>query len=187
MSSDRRSTLDVLGIPKEFGVLLLTLILILAISPYLGGYDLGILKVPELPLRASHVLRYLGPVLFALGLLLFRPCWKRRGKPPISPAHVVDTDSKYRLQSIEDIVKVEAAAHGMHIDGLQIGDRLHMNDLERICTKAWFPERSAAEICSVIQAARAKAFSRKYAEPKEDEKLEDVQGRGRSAVITDMA
>jgi SAM-dependent methyltransferase len=86
----------------------------------------------------------------------------------------VDTNSKYRLQSITDIVKVEAANHGIHIDGLQISDRLHINDLVRICAKAWFPEKSTAEVSCILQNARAKAFSRKYAEPREDEKLVDV-------------
>lgn len=173
MSSDRRSTLDVLGIPKEFGVVLLTLALIPVLSPYLGGKDLGIIKIPEFSQTTAAVLRWLGPVLFVLVCLLFVPCWKRRSKPTIPTPRAVDTDSKYRLQSIDDIVKAEAAAHGIHINGLQIGDRLHINDLKRIC-RAWFPERSPAEICSVLRAARAKAFSCKYAEPKEDEKLKDV-------------
>lgn len=174
MSSDRRSTLEVLGLPKEFGVVLLIPALILLISPYLGGTDWGIFKVPQFSEHTTAVLRWLGPGLFVFVLLLFLPLWEPRGKPPISTARAVDTDSKYRLQSIEDIVKAEAAAHGFHIDGIQIGDRLHINDLNRICTKAWFPEKSPAEVCSVLQAARAKAFTCKYAEPKEDEKLKDA-------------
>jgi len=174
MSSDKRSTLDVLGIPKEFGVVLLTLALILAISPYLGGTDLGIFKVPDLSPRATCVIRYLGPLLLVLVSLLFLPFWRQHGQPPLSLVHAVDTDSKYHLQSIADIVKVEAATHGIHIDGLQIGDRFHINDLERICARTWFPQKSATEVSSVLQAARAKAFSRKYAEPREDEKLVDV-------------
>jgi SAM-dependent methyltransferase len=174
MSADKRSIVDVLGIPKEFGVLLLTLVLILAISPYLGGIDLGIFRVPDLPPRATWVLRYLGPVLVVLVLLLFLPCLQHHRNPQTSPVRAVETDSKYCLQSIADIVKAEAANHGVHIDGLRIGDRLHINDVERICAKAWFPEKSAAEISSVLQSARAMAFSRKYAEPREDEKLVDV-------------
>jgi hypothetical protein len=144
MSTDKRSTLEVLGIPKEFGVVLLTLALILVITPYLGGIDLGIFKVPDLPPHATSILHYLGPVLLILFSLLFLPYWPHRSKPQISSVDAVDTNSKYRLQSITDIVKVEAANHGVHIDGLQISDRLHINDLVRICAKAWFPEKSAA-------------------------------------------
>jgi len=172
--SDRRNTLDLLGVPKEIGIILVTLCIILAISPYLGGSDLGIFKVPKLPIRSSQVLRYLGPLLFLLGLLLFLPCWRRSSAPPLFAVRAVDTNSKYRLQSIEDIVKAEAQVHGINIDGLQIGDRLNISDLERMCTKVWFAERAPADTCEILQAARAKAFSRKYAEPKEDEKLEEV-------------
>lgn len=174
MSSDKRSTLHILGIPEGFGVILLTLALILAMSPYLGGTDLGIFIVPEFSLHATGVLRYLGPVLLAVVSLLFLPCWPQQGKRTISSAYAVDTDSKYHLQNIEDIVKMEAATHGIHIEGLQIGDRLHINDLERICAKSWFPEKPAAEVSNILQAARAKAFSKKYAEPREDEKTVDM-------------
>jgi len=174
MSSDRRSTLEVLGVPKEFGSILLILALILLISPYVGGTDWGIFKVPQFSQRTTMVLRWLGPLLFLASILLFVPWRRGRGKPPASATRAVETHSKYRLQTIEDIVKVEAAGHGVHIDGLQIGDRLHINDLRRMCTKALFPERSPAEVYCVLDAARATAFTRKYAEPKEDEKLVDV-------------
>lgn len=174
MTADKKSTLALVGIPKEFGLLLLTIALILAISPYMGGADLGIFKVPLLSPRATSALRYLGPVLVVLFSVLFMPLWQPRSKPSIPGAHAVDVDSKYRLQSIADIVKGEAAGHGFRIDGIQIGDRLHIDDLERICAKTWFPNQSPAAVSSVLQAARAKAFSRKYAEPKEDEKLTDI-------------
>jgi len=174
MSSDRRSTLELLGLPKQFGFLLLSLTLILLISPYVGGTDWGIFKVPQFSLGTTTVLRWLGPLLFLAGILLFVPWRRERGKRPVSATRAVESDSKYRLQTIEEIVKIEAAANDMHIDGLQISDRLHIDDLRRMCTKVFFPERSPADVCGVLEAARAKAFTRKYAEPKEDEKLADV-------------
>lgn len=174
MSSDKKSTLQVIGIPKEFGLLLLTLTLILAISPYLGGADLGIFKVPVFSPSTTWILYFLGPILFVVAVLLFKPFWKQNSTSSASLSRSVDSDSKYCLQNIADIVKVEAANRGIQIDGLHIGDRLHINDLERICTKARFPEKSAEDVKKVLQDARATAFSRKYAEPREDEKLVDV-------------
>src|SRR3989304_134035 len=38
---------EVSGIPSEYGVLLLTLCLILALSPYFSGVDFGIIKIPR--------------------------------------------------------------------------------------------------------------------------------------------
>jgi len=186
MSYDKRCTLDILGIPKEFGVVVLTFVLILALSPYLGGIDLGIFKVPILNPQATWVLVYLGPVLLVLVSLLFLPCWQKKLDPSVSNSvpvpngkiieqeDALPVNSKFCLQSVADIVKLEAAKQGIQIDGLQIGDRLHINDLERICTKAWYPKMTAAEVNSILQAARAKAFSLKYAKPREDEKLRDV-------------
>jgi SAM-dependent methyltransferase len=174
MSSDKKSTLQVIGIPKEFGVLLLTFALILAVSPYLGGTDLGIFKVPSFSPKVGWALCFLGPILLLVAALLFLPFWEQSCRPSAALTRSVDSVSRYRLQSITDIVRAEAANHGIQIDGIQIGDRLHINDLEQICTRAWFPNKSADEIKRVLQAARATAFSRKYAEPRGDEKLVDV-------------
>lgn len=174
MSSEKKNTLQVIGVPKEFGVLLLTLTLILAVSPYLGGQDLGIFKVPSFSQETTWVLYFLGPVLFVVTILLFIPFWKQKVSSSVTLPRSVGSDSKYRLQNIADIVKAEAANHGIHIDGIHIGDRFHINDLIRICARAWFPDKSADEVAGILHAARSTAFSRKYAEPKDDEKLVDV-------------
>jgi SAM-dependent methyltransferase len=168
---EKTSTLAKIGLPTEFGALLLTLALILTISPYLGGADFGILKIPTFSQQTTDLLRRLGPVLLVTFALAFVPFWKSRTGPSSAAPRAVDNNSKYRLQSIVEIVKGEAATHGIQIDGLNIGDRFHINDLERVCSRAWFPEKSATEVSHVLQAARAKAFSSKYAEPREDEKL----------------
>lgn len=174
MSSEKKNTLQLMGIPKEFGLVLLTLALILAISPYLGSTDLGIFKVPSFSPRVTQVLYFLGPILLFVTVLLFFPIRKQDGRASASFASSVDSNSKYRLQSISDIVKAEAANHGIHIDGIQIGAGFHINDLERICTKAWYPDKSPGDVNKILEDARATAFSRKYAEPREDEKLVDV-------------
>lgn len=174
MSSDKKSTLQKIGIPKEFGLLLLIFAFILTISPYLGGTDFGSFKVPCFLPSVRDVLYFLGPILLLVFVLLFTPLWKQNGTPYPSLPPSVGPSSKYSIQSISDIVKIEAAAHGINIQGIDIGDRLHINDLERICAKVLFPDRSVVSVNKVLQDARATAFSRKYADPSEDEKLVDV-------------
>ena len=130
--------------------------------------------MPCFPPTVTWVLYFVGPILLLAAVLLFQPFWKQNGtpSPPLPPS--VGPSSKYSIQSISDIVKTEAASHGFNIQAIDIGDRLHINDLERICAKAMFPNESVSSVKTVLQDARATAFSRKYADPKEDEKLVDV-------------
>ncbi|HVP38295.1 MAG TPA: class I SAM-dependent methyltransferase [Candidatus Saccharimonadales bacterium] len=174
MPAKRRSTFAVLGLPQAFGVTLLTLFLILAVGPYLSGLDFGIVKVPQFGPGATRTLSILGPALLAAGILLFVRVWPAHEAAearPVPGEKSVETTSKYRLQNIGEIVKAEAAARGIRIDGLAIGDRLTITDLERICARAWYPAQPAQEIGGILRQARAKAFTLKYAEPREDEKL----------------
>lgn len=69
----RRSILKSLRLPEAFGVVLLTLALILTLSPYLAGADLGIFKVPELSGSLQATMRWLGPALLAAVVFLFLP------------------------------------------------------------------------------------------------------------------
>jgi hypothetical protein len=69
------STLDQLGIPVQIGILLFTLATILALAPYFGGLDFGVLKIPNFPPGRTRVLRrygWLGPVV---ALALFPRVW----------------------------------------------------------------------------------------------------------------
>lgn len=62
-----------LGVPDAFGVLLLTIGLVLALSPWCGGKDFGAVKVPEFPVRAQRLLRLFGPLAFVLAVVLHIP------------------------------------------------------------------------------------------------------------------
>lgn len=174
MSSDKKSALQKSGLPKEFGLLLLIFAFILTISPYLGGTDFGGIKVPSLSPSVTWVLYFLGPILLILFALLFTPLWKQNSTSSASPPRSVGKDSKYWIQSIPDIVTIEAAKRGINIHGIHIGDRLHISDLERICAKSLFPNNPVNSVKQILQDARATAFSRKYAHPREDEKLVNV-------------
>lgn len=71
------SFFDVSGVPSEFGISLLTLSLILSLSPYFSGIDFGIIKIPKLKVRAQKVLKIIGPLILLLSFLSFLPIWSQ--------------------------------------------------------------------------------------------------------------
>jgi SAM-dependent methyltransferase len=174
MTKDKRSTFELINLPKEFGVIILIFSLILLVSPYFEGLDFGIFKVPTFKVSTKNFLKYFGPAFFIIVILLFVRIWKPAKKEKLQKQKEVESYSKFRLQSISDIVKNEARSNGISIDGVHIGDRLSITDLERICTKTYYPEKLPNGTCKLLEQARAKAFSIKYAEPKEDEKLVNI-------------
>ena len=82
---DKISIITWLGLPESFISILLSLGLILTLSPYLAGTDFGIFKVPDLNAQYRKFLKWLGPV-FLLGLsLLFVPLLKPYNPGPYKP------------------------------------------------------------------------------------------------------
>jgi hypothetical protein len=75
MPRNRRSTLNLLGVPDQFGVLLLTFALVLTVAPYLGEVHMGIFKVPKFSTEQTMRLQYLGPFILVIFLLLFLRVW----------------------------------------------------------------------------------------------------------------
>jgi len=65
------------GLPETFGVVLLTVGLVLLLSPYLGGYEVGDLSIPELDAATARILKIIGPVIFLVLIFAFVPIWKR--------------------------------------------------------------------------------------------------------------
>jgi hypothetical protein len=68
---------DILGIPSEFGVLLLTLSLILLLSPYFSDADFGVIKIPKLKAHVQKGLKIVGPLIMLISLLLYFPIWTK--------------------------------------------------------------------------------------------------------------
>lgn len=68
-----KSIPDILGIPREFQLLMLTLILILSISPYVSNVDFGIFKIPEFTQKAKSKLKIIGPILLLLFFIRIIP------------------------------------------------------------------------------------------------------------------
>lgn len=169
----KKNTFDLLNFPPQVIGLVFTFSLILLVSPYFEGLDFGIFKVPNFSLTFKRFLQFFGPPFFIFTLFLFFPLWKSEHIDDIENISV-ESSSKYRIQSISDIVKNESSIHGININGIKIGDRFTINDLENICSKVYYPNLPDLDICNTLRSARAKAFTVKYADPGQDEKLVDI-------------
>jgi hypothetical protein len=67
------SFFELTGVPEQFGVLVLTVCLILVLTPYLAGQDLGLIKIPKIRSKTSKDrLRIIGPIAFVLSDLAKR-------------------------------------------------------------------------------------------------------------------
>jgi hypothetical protein len=76
---------EVSGIPLEFGIVLLTLGLVLFLSPYFSGVDFGVIKIPKLKGSSQKRLKVIGPLILLLFLVLFFPIWTQFFSVTLSP------------------------------------------------------------------------------------------------------
>jgi hypothetical protein len=74
----KQSTYAKLGLPSPFGQIVLTLALVLLLAPYLVGADIGIFKIPDLPVVTQRFLKYFGPILLVVAVLLYYPFWEKQ-------------------------------------------------------------------------------------------------------------
>src|SRR4051812_24372771 len=70
---DKVSLFRLLGWPDPFGVVLLSLFLILLLAPYFSGADFGLFKVPMFTEGAKKWLRIIGPIMFIVCAVSFVP------------------------------------------------------------------------------------------------------------------
>lgn len=69
----RTSLAQRIGLPDAFQTALLTLALLLALSPYLAGVTVGNLQIPQLAAKHRRQLRFAGPAAVAGAILLVLP------------------------------------------------------------------------------------------------------------------
>ncbi len=60
-------------LPQAFGALFLSLALILVLAPYLFGHDFGIFKIPDFGASTRKKLKWIGPLLLVIGILIHIP------------------------------------------------------------------------------------------------------------------
>jgi len=69
----RENVISALGLPGEFGLVLLLLALIFALAPYFSGHDFGVLKIPVLHPVARRRLRFVGPLVMLIAISAHLP------------------------------------------------------------------------------------------------------------------
>ena len=69
------STLEKIGLPKQFGFVLLVVALSIMLAPYVGGADFGVFRIPKFPREQRTRLIIGGPIALLLSVLLFVPMW----------------------------------------------------------------------------------------------------------------
>jgi SAM-dependent methyltransferase len=99
---------------------------------------------------------------------------KRKKDKPIDTPLAVDSISKYAVCRIPDIVKNELRNNQLQVDGLFFKPSFTITDLKVFTKKIYYPKLNEEQINTVIDNAREKAFTIKYAEPKEDEKITEL-------------
>jgi hypothetical protein len=72
------STYDLLGFPAQISILLMTLALVLALVPYLGGKAVGPLNIPTLDAPTTRRLRQWGWLAPVAAALCYLPAWPQR-------------------------------------------------------------------------------------------------------------
>lgn len=85
----------------------------------------------------------------------------------------VDKNSKYRIQRIPSIVKEYLQKNSINVDNLNFAEEFTIYDLYRFC-RIYYPNIPSEKIKQIIFLARSDAFTIKYADPKEDEKIKDI-------------
>jgi len=83
---DRISVFEASRLPPAFGAALLIFLLVLALSPYLAGYDFGVFKVPTFGQGLQRALKIMGPILFLGCVLLFVPVFPSTSSVPTPSA-----------------------------------------------------------------------------------------------------
>ena len=64
-----------IGLPQEFGVVLLVLALIVTLAPYAGAVDFGIFRIPRFPPQQRKRFVVGGPAALLIAIGLFVPWW----------------------------------------------------------------------------------------------------------------
>ncbi len=153
---------------------LFLIIVVLFFSPYIGGVDFGFLKIPSFQPTILVFLKVAGPILIVLFIFLFIPLLKIKTTTQNQTSFIekteMHTQSKYVLQSTPDIVIDVLNKNNINTNGLKIYAGFNINDLYK---RAYIlnPNLSVEKTNSIINTARETAFTKKYAAPKEDEKL----------------
>ncbi len=177
MNLKKVNTYQKLGASDNVIGIIFVLVLTLLLAPYVGGADFGVFKVPVFSLAIRQLLKWIAPFLLIVFILLYIKFWKaddgNTEKTENEEPEAVHAKSKYRLQSTPDIILNELQKSNINTDGIKIVPGFDVNDLKKRI-KILNSQLSSERVAALVESARETAFTSKYATPKEDEKLENI-------------
>lgn len=95
-----------LGLPNEFGILLLILCLVLTLAPYFSGYDFGVIRIPTFGVRIKRRLKFIGPISLLLVFALHFP-YKMIWEPRNDASAIVAADMyTLHMYNVDDIAEL---------------------------------------------------------------------------------
>ncbi len=100
-----RSSYEILGWPTEITAILFVLALILCLTPYLSGTDLGVFRIPNVPSRYRRFLQWIGPAVMVCVLLGFAPFFAPEQVPARLP--VAADRLRNQLKEIQNSIAVK--------------------------------------------------------------------------------
>jgi hypothetical protein len=103
--SAKDNILQLLGLPSEFGILLLILSLILTLAPYLAGNDFGLMKIPNFDDSIKRKLKYIGPLSLLLVFSLhfnYKVMWSKNDRDKI----IVGDMYTVHMYNVDDIAEL---------------------------------------------------------------------------------
>jgi len=121
------NALSILGIPAEFGILLLTLSLALLLSSYFSGIDFGVIKVPRLGISAKRRLEVIGPLLICFAVFLFLPIWTPSPPLPIRNVRISQSSKFYQIE-------IDVSNINDRVDGLITSVEIYASDNRAWCS-----------------------------------------------------
>ena len=144
-------------------------VLTLFTLPPIWDIVLSTIKLPTLLCNDWHIFFDIFVILLLLSIIIYIKMKNKKNK--------LDTDSPYLL-SISHLIEDELSRNGFNISSININeDGITLNDIISVCEKVLYSNISKNKIINAVKAARAYAYTIKYAEPRnEDEKRVDIHG-----------
>jgi|LGOV01.1.fsa_nt_gb hypothetical protein len=125
--NNKEGILRFIGLPDEFGYLLLVISIVLLMAPYFAGHDFGIFKIPDFKPETRKYLKIIGPLFFVLIIVLHLPIVSkpnpedklkqllekaRSSTPPSSPPIQVNITFPADGDSVDEFITMKGTVAG---------------------------------------------------------------------------
>ncbi|GAA4890363.1 class I SAM-dependent methyltransferase [Ferrimonas pelagia] len=163
-------------VPAQLVTTLTLIIIAVSVSPFFAGVEIGKHTIPAIIKTDSWFIKILSLSIIPIWLYtFFYPHFDKNSKKGQSPNHQksnssVSPNSKYAMQSTRNIVLNEVERCGLNIERLDVKHGFESSDLVKRL-HILNPGEHEEKIEEIVLVAMETAFTSKYLEMKEDEKL----------------